>query len=130
LCGEAEVKNGILIIASILFVLFVLSFFAWQYIFSIYEVTVSVSSRNVNTGDKVTIKAIPINSFGKVPPLRKLDCKFEFVEGRNLIQSTKENSSSSITFTATSPGKVVLHVSSPLSLEKNLVEISIHPLMK
>jgi len=121
------VNNSVLITTAIILFLLILSFFAWQYIFSIYEVTVSVGSRNVKTGDHVTIKAFPINSFGNVAPFRKLDCKFEFVEGRNLVQSIKEINSSSITFTAKASGKVVLYVSCPLSLEKNLVEINIFP---
>ncbi len=120
-------KNGVLIIASIILLIVTLSFFIWQYIFSIYEVTVSVSSSNVKVGDRVIITVLPINSFGNVVPFRKPDCEFEFVEGHNLVNSIEKNNRAEITFTAKSVGKIILYVSSPLSLEKNLVEINVNP---
>ena len=112
-------------VAVIITVFLLLSFFGWQYVFSIYEVKVAVVPEKVSVGDRVSVRLIPLNSFGKKAPFRKVVEEVKVVEGTENIDVLPETTSGNFSFRAVSQGKVELHISSGVSLETNLVKINI-----
>jgi len=76
-------------VAVIITVFLLLSFFGWQYVFSIYEVKVAVVPEKVSVGDRVSVRLIPLNSFGKKAPFRKVVEEVKVVEkGEGKIAQT------------------------------------------
>lgn len=71
----------------------VLVLLAHQYIFSIYEVEYKISSRvlYLNSDAKITLEAIPVNSFGVRAPFRNSFTNFSVVEGKELIEVVENN---------------------------------------
>jgi hypothetical protein len=75
-------------------VLIILSFFVvisylfWDYFICIYEVAYEVNPRILYADGQsiVSIKAIPINSFGKKALFRNAPCEFEITTGNELVQ--------------------------------------------
>ncbi len=111
--------------AVIITVLLLLSFFGWQYVFSIYEVKVAVVPEKVSVGDRVSVRLSPLNSFGKKAPFRKVQEEVKIVKGAENIEVLPETTSEDFSFRAVLPGEVELHVASEVSLETNLVKINI-----
>jgi len=102
-----------------------------QYIFSIYEVEYTISSRilYLNSDSKIVIEAIPVNSFGFRAPFRNSYTKFTVVEGKELIEIVENNNEKGklIIESKNIPGKVVIRVKSKFSLLPTEFEIKIIP---
>ena len=102
-----------------------------QYIFSIYEVEYTISSRilYLNSDSKIVIEAIPVNSFGFRAPFRNSYTKFSVVEGKELIEIVENNNEQGklIIESKNIPGKVVIRVKSKFSLLPTEFEIKIIP---
>ncbi len=110
---------------AVIIVLILLSFFGWQYVFSIYEVKVAAVPGKVSVGDKVSVRLIPLNSFGKKAPFRKVPEEVKVVKGAENIEVLPEVTSGNFSFRAVRQGEVELHVSSDVSLETNLIKINV-----
>lgn len=122
-------NNKIYIIITILFLIALL--FIYQYVFGIYEVTYSVDHKNLfaDNTSTVTIKVIPVNSFGWKAPFRESSAIFNITEGGDLIEIlTNDAKRGALTIKAKDkPGKVVIRVKSEHSLLPTEIEITIEP---
>ena len=117
----------IYIVLTILFFIVVLLVF--QYVFSIYEVTYSLDHKVIFADYKstVTIRVIPVNSFGWKAPFRTSSTSFEIKEGNELVDIIVEDSKTGL-FTLRAknkPGKVVIYINSEHSLLPSTIEITI-----
>ncbi len=112
-------------VTAIIAFLFIFSFVVWQYIFSIYETRVEVIPDKVIVGDTAVVRLIPLNSFGKKAPLRKIEEKVKIAEGAENIEVLPTGSKTDFNFKGVHQGKITLYVSSEFSLETNLIKIDI-----
>lgn len=92
-----------------------LIFFLFGYLFNIYEAEVRVSVKRLyaDSASESVITIVPLNSFGKQTPWRKLGGTFEITEGAALVEvlsKDEENGTLKIRSRST-PGKVVIRVS-------------------
>jgi hypothetical protein len=109
--------------------LLLISFFLWQYVFSIYEVEIKVEPKVIyaDSNSMLTIEAIPINSFGKEILFREIECNFQFIEGRELVEVIEKNKiiGKLIIKAKNNYGKVVIKIRTNYSIAPTLVEINI-----
>jgi hypothetical protein len=123
------VNINILIIG--LLALLIVSFSLYQYVFSIYEVTYTENPEKLFADNQstITIKAIPINSFGWKAPFRNAYAKFEITEGSDLVNivSGKNRTDSLILQAKNKIGKVVVLIHSEYALLPSSIEITIYP---
>ena len=119
------------ILIVILLLLLIASLALYQYVFSIYEVTYSVRPEKLFADGQstLTIKAIPINSFGWKAPFRSAYAKFEITEGKDLVNIfSQENDSGQLILQAKNKtGEVVVLVHSKYALLPSSIEITIYP---
>ena len=117
----------IIVLLSIL----IISFALYQYVFSIYEVTYSIQPEKLYADNQstVTIKAIPINSFGWKAPFRNAYAKFDISEGSELVSVVTEKSDEGIIVlkAKNKTGKVVVLIHSKYALLPSSIEITIYP---
>ena len=122
-------KNKMLYISLSVLFLLIVSFCLWQYVFNIYEVEIGLEPKELFADDTstLTVKVIPINSFGKRAPLRTVECIFQIIEGKELVDIIEQNQSvGEIIFKAKSNiGKLVLKIRTGYSVAPMLVEINI-----
>ena len=111
-------------ITSIL--LFIISFIVWHFLLSIYEVKfeTSYNTSSLKPNSTLTIKTIGINSLGWELPFRTIKSKVEIVEGRDLIQLTKE-SNSIIIKTLDKEGEFTLKIIPVLSFSSSVFKFKI-----
>ncbi len=102
---------------------------AWLYLFNIYEIKIVVQPEYVIANDRgeVTVRVIPVNSFGKEAPFRKVKVQFQVEKGAELIKSLEKKNNSSIVIIKPNGkvGKIILKVKPELGLFPTLVEIPI-----
>ena len=119
------------ILIVVLLFLLIISFLLYQYVFGIYEVTYNVTPEKLFADNQstVTIKAIPINSFGWKAPLRNVYATFEITEGSDLINiiSEKQAEGTLILQAKNRTGKVVVLIHSKYALLPSSIEITIYP---
>lgn len=88
-------KRRIRLALLIIGVLLAISFFAWQYVFQIYEVKAELSDDTIlfsSSGD-VKLSVYPLNSLGKKIPFRSVDAAIEFSSGEDLVETIFLNNS-------------------------------------
>lgn len=120
-------KIELLIVLSLLILIIV--YMVHYYIYSIYEITAfaepdTISSDNEST-TRICVK--PINSFGKIVPLRSISVNFNITEGENLISVEYKNNKKGFVILRAKdkPGLVKIEIISNYSLLPNIVEIII-----
>ncbi len=120
---------NILIISFL--VLLIISFALYQYVFGIYEVTYTLTPEKLFADNQstVTLKAIPINSFGWEAPFRNAHTKFEITEGQDLVNIVSEDFAAGILVlqAKNNTGKVVVLIHSKYALLPSSIEITIYP---
>ncbi len=118
-----------LIYIILLLCISLLLLFAWQYFFSIYEVTYSVEPAVLYADDQsiVTIKTVPLNSFGNKAWMRKSSALYEITEGEDLVEIIDEDKSNGILKLKAlhETGLVIIKVKSEHSLFPTVIEILI-----
>lgn len=84
-----------MIYLPIFIVILIVGYFAWYFIWNIYDVKVSVSNYDLFADNQSTteIYVYPVNYFGNKVPFREISSYFEITEGQNLIEiiSKKDN---------------------------------------
>ncbi len=119
------------ILIIVLLSILIISFALYQYVFSIYEVTYSIQPEKLYADNQstVTIKAIPINSFGWKAPFRNAYAKFDISEGSELVSVVTEKSDEGIIVlkAKNKTGKVVVLIHSKYALLPSSIEITIYP---
>ncbi|MFO7446937.1 MAG: hypothetical protein R6W90_11255 [Ignavibacteriaceae bacterium] len=122
-------RINIYIIVTIL--LAIIALLAYQYIFTIYEVTFSVEPKELFTDNQstVTIAVVPLNAFGWEAPFRSSSAEFKITEGKNLIEVISVNNENGVLIIKAKslPGKVVILIKSKNALLPSPVEIPVHP---
>jgi hypothetical protein len=122
-----KIKMILLPISIILFL--ILIFALWQYVFTIYEVSIETSPAFLIADGKSTvmIKAIPLNALGFKAPFRKSPLNFEIKEGRELVSIIKTNDQGGeiVIQAHTKEGKISVLIKPKFSLEPSIVEVPI-----
>lgn len=122
-------RSEIYLLAVLIAVIIIL--FGYQYLFSIYEVEISVEPGALYADNKSVclIKTIPLNSFGVKAPLRKASAAFEIKEGRDLIEITELDEINGILkIKATEKtGTVIIYIKPEKAILPSSVEIKIFP---
>jgi hypothetical protein len=112
-------------------VVLIIMFFAFQYIFMIYEVTYDVSPKKLfaDNSSTITISTSPVNAFGWTPPFRTSSAVYEIQEGADLVEIIEQDVEKGfIRLRAKDKtGKVVIHAKSKNALLPTPVEIIIEP---
>lgn len=123
-------KNKILLL-FLLIIIIAAGTAAYLYIFNIYEVTFSVSSKTLMADNKSisVIQAIPVNAFGWHVPFRTVIATYKVVEGKNLITIIKQDSVSGLLMIKANEeaGKVSIEAHSPKSLLTSIIDLIILP---
>jgi len=122
-------RSEIYLIAVLLSVIIIL--FGYQYLFSIYEVEISVEPAVLYADNKsvCTIQTIPLNSFGIKAPFRKASAEFEIKEGRELIEIIELDEKNGILKikAAEKTGTVIIYVKPEKAILPSSIEIKIFP---
>jgi hypothetical protein len=122
-------KKEILFLLIIL--LLIIIFLAYNYIFSIYEITYDVSSKEMYADNQSTVKISvnSINGLGFKTPFRKSKTLFTIIEGKDLVEIIKNDYANGILIVKAKylTGKVVIKLKSVYSLFPSVVEIQIVP---
>lgn len=109
----------------------VISLFLYMYVFNIYEVDFSVAPGELFADGKSTVRieTIPVNSFGRRAPFRKVSAGFEIVGGKDLITviTKDENEGVLILKAKFTPGEVTVKIKTKKSLLPALVKIPVNP---
>ncbi len=102
------------------------AFLLHGYVFSIYEVTLTVVPKEVKAGDTVEITVVPMNGLGFRPPLRKAPFQIEFREGESLTEPAGGSTSEgSVRLKAVKSGSVEVLVIPEHALKPSLIEFEI-----
>ncbi len=123
-------RNELIVIALAL--LIILSILGYYFLYNIYEVKVEINPKQLyaDTNSQIEIRLIPINALGFNALFRTTECKFEIVEGKDLIEVISD-SSSNCAMTIKSKGiegKVGIKIYCKHSLFPQYIEILIMPL--
>lgn len=122
-------RSEIYLIAVLLAIIIIL--FGYQYLFSIYEVDISVvpGVLYADNNSICIIKAIPLNSFGVKAPFRKASAEFEIKEGRDLIEIIELDEINGILKikAAEKTGTVIIYVKPEKAILPSSFEIKIFP---
>ncbi|MBI9073482.1 MAG: hypothetical protein JEY94_17905 [Melioribacteraceae bacterium] len=106
------------------------SFFLWQYVFLIYEVTYKITPEELYFDNEtiMNIEVIPLNSFGKPAPFRSAPSKFFIDEGIDYIKiiETNENEGFIKIKAVKASGKVVLTIKSIYGLFPTTLVIPVY----
>ncbi len=121
-------RNKILSLLIII-IIFTAGIAAYLFIFNIYEVTFSTSSKNLIADNHSTIKidAIPINAMGWHVPFRSVDASYEFVSGKELVTIIEENKKSGLLIlkAKNKTGGIIIKTISSKTLLPSLIELNI-----
>ena len=73
--------------------IFLLSFFVWHFLFSIYEVKYkpSINEKELKCNSEISIQTVGINFFGWELPFRKIKSQIKIIEGNDLIKLTQKD---------------------------------------
>lgn len=122
-------KQSMIILGIAMAVLIALG--AYLYVFSVYEVDVTISSR-VLYADQESVTVIecrPVNGLGFTVPFRKVEAKLAITEGQGLVTVIESDTSTGrfVIQAKDLKGKVVLRVSGKFMLFPSVFEVEILP---
>ena len=122
-------KMEIVFIALV--VVLLISVFAWQYLFNIYEVEYDISTKQLfaDRTSTLVIKATPVNSLGWRAPFRDAETEFQIIEGNSLVEVLTNDFKNGLFVIKAGfeTGKVVIRVKSKYSLFPSTFEIEVLP---
>jgi hypothetical protein len=123
--------GGSKIILLIVILILIAAFSAYQYIFSIYEVTFKITPDKLyaDNSSTIVIEVLPINALGWKAPFRKPQSEFIISEGQDLITVIyRDNENGILKLKAKGKsGKVSITIKSEYSLFPSTVDIIIEP---
>lgn len=107
-------------------IILLIGWLLWYFYFNIYEVKFECEPQksNFTVGERVRIRAFPLNGFGNLIKSREVAIEIEILNGKNAvnIEHVKGNEAM-ITFVT--DGKVELRCGSALSLRPTIFEFSV-----
>ncbi len=119
------------IILIIILITLITGFFAYTYLFKIYEVEIIVTPKELYADNQsnITIQTYPINSFGKRILFRTISAKFEITEGKELVLIKKLDIKKGLMVLKAKDktGSVNVLVTPEKSLMPSLIQIHIVP---
>ncbi len=122
-------RNQILLLSVLIFL--IITLLAYMYLFNIYETEISVTPKELFADNHsiVVIRVIPLNSFGKRIPFRKVPAEFEIIEGKDQVTVEKLNRDEGILVlkAGAKTGEVSIIVKSEKSLLPSYVLIQVKP---
>ena len=122
-------RNQILLLSVLIFL--IITLLAYMYLLNIYETEISVTPKELFADNHsiVVISVIPLNSFGKKIPFRKVSAEFEIIEGKDLVSVEKLNRSEGflVLKAGDKTGAVSIIVKSEKSLLPSYVRIPVKP---
>ncbi len=113
------------VILAIVIVVFLVAFFLWQYVFSIYETKTIFSPQKeiYSVGDEIILSVQPLNSFGNKAPLRKVRASIATDNNEAVKIKTLDEDKFLIKFLK--DGKVKIKLSTKYSVQKELIEFEV-----
>lgn len=109
-----------------------LSFVIYNYLISIYEVSVEINPKHIYADFKtiVTVQVVPVNALGFKAIFRSTTSRFVIIEGNQLVEIIESNSKVSRLKLKTKglTGTVGIKIYSEHALFPQFVEIEISPL--
>ncbi len=115
----------------LILVLSIAALTAYYYLFNIYEVTFSVSPKELyaDNTSTCTIETVPLNALGRKALFRTAATKFKIEEGKDLVEIilNDEENGKLIIKAKNRTGKVTVFIKSKLALLPSSVQIPIYP---
>ena len=114
---KIRISKKLTLLISII-ALFIITFFSWHYLFSIYEVKFKYefNPSELKTNQSYKICAVAINSLGWNLKFRELGLSHKIINGKNIVEISNIPEYNSINFKVLNFGEFILELNSKFSL--------------